>query len=76
LQFPPEFCSSFSGQVYKGAPGESGGILIRPNDLRTFKGHFSYEVDFSAIDEFVAKVEDFVQRCFGTVQRITSEQKR
>jgi hypothetical protein len=75
LQFPPEFCASFSGRVDKGAPGDSGSILIRPNDLRTFTEHFSSEVDFSTIDELVAQVADFVLRYYVTVQRVTSEQK-
>jgi hypothetical protein len=75
LSFPPELCAKISGQVSKGAPGQPGSIFVHANDLKTFTENFQVEVDFSGIDDLVAKPEDFAQRCEPNVQRRLGAQK-
>jgi hypothetical protein len=62
LRFWPGFCARFSGKVYKGDPGEPGGIWIYANDVRRFREHWSVGMDFPSVDELVRMAAEVVTR--------------
>ena len=51
LQFPPEFCSRFTAKVYKGDPGEDGGIFIQAKELSIFRQHWTVALGFSSVED-------------------------
>jgi hypothetical protein len=59
FQFPPEFCSRFAAQVYKGEPGE-GGIFIQAKDLGVFREHWTVELGFSSLEDLARLAADVV----------------
>jgi hypothetical protein len=52
-QFPADFCSRFAANVYRGAPGEPGGIWVYANGPKVFREHWSAELGFSTLEDLV-----------------------
>lgn len=53
LQFPPEFCALFTAEVYKGKPGEDGGIFVHAKSFRIFRQHWMVSLGFAGLEDLV-----------------------